>query len=76
MSSKKPPAPSVSKPKDRLDPNRWKEAALRAVCGPTTIRHKRLMQLYALGAMPEQAAAEARTHHANSQRTGLSRKRR
>jgi hypothetical protein len=65
MTRKKPPAPSVPKPKDKLDPNRWKKAALD-LAGPTTIRHKRLMQMYIARATPEQAAEEAKTHHADT----------
>jgi hypothetical protein len=70
--TQEPPAPSVAKPKDRLDPNRWKATALR-LSGTTTIRHERLIQLYIAGATPEQAAQEAKTHHANN-RGGLSRR--
>ena len=65
---KKPPAPSVPKPTEKLDPNRWKAATL-ALAGKTIIRHKRLMQLHIAGATPEKAAEEARTYYANSRVT-------
>jgi hypothetical protein len=61
MARKKPPAPSVPKPADKLDPNRWKAAALRLVDGRTAMRHKALMRLYILGATPEKAAEDANT---------------
>jgi hypothetical protein len=64
---KKPPAPSIPKPTEKLDPAAWRAAAKRHLAGtPTTMRERRWTQLYILGATPEQAADEARTHHANS----------
>jgi hypothetical protein len=64
---KKPPAPSVPKPTEKLDPAAWRAAAKRHLAGmPTTMREKRWRDLYILGATPEQAAEEAKTHHSNS----------
>jgi hypothetical protein len=66
---KKPPAPSVPKPADKLDPAVL--AANKLLGGtPSTMRERRWTQLYILGATSEEAAAEARTHHANTQRIG------
>jgi hypothetical protein len=43
MPRKKPSAPSVPKPTDKLDPNRWKKAALRAL-GQVSPRPARVIE--------------------------------
>ena len=60
MTSKKPPAPSLTYAE-------WRKRAREKLAGPTTMREKAWTHLFITGKTPDKAAAQANTYYRNTQ---------